>query len=114
VRTWVLAIARHQAYTALRRQLPPLAGEEALDTLPDNAPGCEETALAELEYHAILAAIARLTCAQRLVILLAFVDGLSYAEIAAALHLPLGTVKRRVCYGKRALRGLLTQSGVVQ
>jgi RNA polymerase sigma-70 factor, ECF subfamily len=56
-------------------------------------------------------AFARLGEVQRVVLSLREVDGLSYAQIARALKIPLGTVMSRLFYTRRALRSLLAQGG---
>ena len=53
------------------------------------------------------AALAGLGPEQREILLAAFYDGLSHAEIAARLGLPLGTVKSRIRLAFRHLRGIL-------
>lgn len=53
---------------------------------------------------ALKAALSTLAAEHREVLLLRFVDGLSLAEIATALKIPLGTVKSRLHNGLQALR----------
>ena len=48
--------------------------------------------------------VASLPEAQREVLMLRFVDGMPLGEIAAALGLPLGTVKTRIHHAVRKLR----------
>jgi RNA polymerase sigma-70 factor (ECF subfamily) len=52
-------------------------------------------------------ALLRLSAEQRQVLLAAFFNGQSHTQISAALHLPLGTVKRRMRNGLARLRDLL-------
>jgi RNA polymerase sigma-70 factor (ECF subfamily) len=41
------------------------------------------------------------------------IDGLSYAEIAAALEIPKGTVMSRLHYARKRVREALIERGVV-
>ena len=54
----------------------------------------------------------RLPACYRAVVLLRFVEDLSYAEIAQRLRLPLGTVMSRIFRGRRRLRACLRQGGL--
>lgn len=66
----------------------------------------------------VLESIERVPTEFRDVVLLSDVEGLSYAEIAQALDLPLGTVKSRLFRGRRLLQAELaayaSESGYVQ
>ena len=54
----------------------------------------------------MLRAIARLPEAQREAVLLVYAEGYSYAEAAAALRIPIGTVMSRLAAGRAALAKL--------
>jgi RNA polymerase sigma-70 factor (ECF subfamily) len=71
------------------------------DTAPSEllVPGPEETSRAELA-----AVLAVLPGSQREVLLMRFVDDMSLKEIAAALNIPVGTVKSRLHNALRTLR----------
>lgn len=107
VTTWLIGIARRQAHNTLRRRGLPLADAAALETLPAGAPAPEDFALAGAARERLAAALTRLAPAHREVLVLAFVEDFSYAEIAGALDIPLGTVKSRLNHAKRALRARL-------
>jgi RNA polymerase sigma-70 factor (ECF subfamily) len=55
--------------------------------------------------------LARLKPAERVCVVLAHVEGLSHAEIAAATAWPLGTIKSHVLRGSARLRQWLGDSG---
>ncbi|MBI1195927.1 MAG: sigma-70 family RNA polymerase sigma factor [Gammaproteobacteria bacterium] len=59
----------------------------------------------EASGEALRVAVAGLPEAQRETLVLRFVEGMELAEIAAALEVPLGTVKSRLHHGLAALRG---------
>jgi RNA polymerase sigma-70 factor (ECF subfamily) len=47
----------------------------------------------------------------RMVVVMAFIEGLSYEEIATALNVPMGTVKSRLFRGRKLLqKALLSQA----
>jgi RNA polymerase sigma-70 factor, ECF subfamily len=54
----------------------------------------------------VLRAIARLPEGQRETVLLVYAEGYSYAEAAAALGIPIGTVMSRLAAGRAALASL--------
>ena len=57
------------------------------------------------------AALALLSPEQREPLLLVCVEQLSYAEVASAMRIPIGTVMSRVCRGRAALRKFLDGHG---
>jgi RNA polymerase sigma-70 factor (ECF subfamily) len=100
-KTWLYRIARDRVYAQLRksRRLPqPLA--EGHDVAAD----MDEAAFDEEEFGAVHVALAELPCEQREALVLRFVEGMSYDEIAVATGTPLGTVRSRLYYGKQAIR----------
>lgn len=112
VRTWLFAIARRQAHNVLRRRGLQLAGEDALDAVEDPSPGPEEHLLSQSDAEAVHRAIARLPLIHREVLVLNFVNGLRYEEIATVLGVPEGTVKSRLSNARRGLRRLLQDEHV--
>ena len=112
VLTWLVGIARRQAHNVLRRAALPRAGEDALLDLPAPDPPPEAAALASADRRQLAAALERLSPLHREVLVLTFVHGLSYAEIAGVLGVPIGTVKSRLSNAKQALRALFTETRV--
>lgn len=117
--TLLYPAAKHRSLDWLRRHRRevPLLWDES--RLPDRAAAQsldEEATAAALTAaeqgnddgfagtDAVTAAIARLSPERREALTLRFVDGLSLAEIAAALDVPLGTVKSRLSLGVKQLR----------
>jgi RNA polymerase sigma factor (sigma-70 family) len=105
LQTWLFGIARRQAHNTLRRRGVRLADVSHLDAVP--APDPEATLLTCVERDKLNAAMSLLAVSHREVLLLIFVEELSYRETAAVLNVPIGTVKSRLSYAKRALRILL-------
>jgi len=101
-KVFLLRLARHARIDwvrrAGRRAARPLESEDC--AVPEEAVPAE--ARLDLE-----AAVAALPERLREVIVLSVKQGLSYAEIAAVLEVPIGTVKSRAFYAVRALREVL-------
>ena len=110
VREWVWTIAlnlcRNRARTRRRRPEGSLDREPAL---PDPSPGPEHQALAAAERERLARHLARLPWATRAAVVLRHVAGLTYAEIAATLARPPGTVKSDVYRGLQRLRDSLEE-----
>ncbi len=70
-------------------------------------PDVSETVLRSLDREAVQGALATLPEEQRRPILMAYFEGLTHVEIAAALSVPLGTVKSRLRLGLEKMRSLL-------
>ena len=105
--TWIFTIARNRRVDLLRRTRRPAPDPEDPLFQPEPEPdGFLRMDAAEREAH-IRAGLSELPADQRAVLVAAFYDGLSHAEIAAKLHLPLGTVKSRIRLAFRHLRGVL-------
>ncbi len=113
---WLYAIAVNVARDHFKRAdvryAVTLADDELL-ALPDPI-GLEETIEMDgLRVAAISAAIGALPVHQREAIILRYYQDLSLAEIAAALDIPIGTVKSRLSLGLRHLRTVLREEGGV-
>ena len=71
--------------------------------------------MAELdeENRVVQQAISTLPIAQRIVVVLYYINDLSLQEIAEILEVPEGTVKSRLHYGRQALKNWLDLQGAV-
>lgn len=113
VRTWLTSICRHRSIDALRRRAAR-PGRQALgwDDLPTELPARKsetpEARVTKNEARAqVRKAVAQLRQNQQQSLGLAYFDGLTHAEIAEKLNLPLGTVKTRIRLAMRRLAELL-------
>jgi len=107
--TWLYAIASRLCLTCLGSGERSVVrqGEESLLRLPHDARGPDATLEhAELE-TALHRAIAELPDERRIVVVLRDLEGLSYEEIAAALDLPMGTVRSRLHRARMDLKDKL-------
>ena len=106
VTTWLFTIARNKIVDMLRwrsrRPVEPLPEQWSSDESPDAA----ELAAAAENGESVAAAVAELPELQREVVALAYFDGLTHAEIAARLGVPIGTVKGRIRLALERLRTL--------
>jgi RNA polymerase sigma-70 factor, ECF subfamily len=114
VRGWLLAIVRHRAIDAMRRQRAGVAlGEDSEDATPAalTMPDVWPEVAGRLDAEQVRQALTFLPPAQREVIELAYFDGLTQREIADRTRAPLGTVKSRMRLGLAALRDRLVDPG---
>lgn len=114
--TWLTSIVRNRCLDQLRRREPDTVTitrdeDEAEMDLPSMGPTPEEQLLSGADANSVRTCIEGLEGAQRQAIALAFVQGLSHAELCQHLHQPLGTVKSWVRRGLERLRKCLDAAG---
>ena len=105
---WILTIARTRAIDCIRSRNRQQSKTDELDesTNPQPAPGPSEPdafVLADTR-QAVQEALQTLSEPQRIVLEMAYFQGMSHTEIATALGQPLGTVKDRIRNGMLHLR----------
>ena len=108
MRKTLYRIARDRAYGRLRKA-------RRLGLLLDDALVVEPAIESEEEFSAedaaqIHAALDDLPAEQREVLVLRFLEEMSYEQIARVVGCQLGTVRSRIHYAKRALRSVLERS----
>lgn len=95
---WFYAILRNGCYKLLaRRRMDAVDHAQRLDLL-------ESPTLPVDDRLAIERALAALSPTDREVVMLRHFDGLSYAELAASLGIPIGTVMSRLFNARKRLR----------
>ena len=118
--TWLYRLTGNVCIDFLRRRKKektiPLyytdeENEEQELPLPHPAPAAEDQALLRLEQSQVAEAMAKLEPEYRQALILRVIDGLSYAEIAAATDVPEGTVKSRIARAREKMRRLLKKTG---
>jgi RNA polymerase sigma-70 factor (ECF subfamily) len=109
---WLLGVARRQAHNRLRRVEAVTVELDEAREVPDPGVGVVEQVLARASRERIAAAIAALPEHHREVVILALVDELPYRDVAAALDIPVGTVKSRMAHARTALARALSQERV--
>ena len=114
-RAWLLTIMRHAEVSRRRQRRPRLLDDpdpelERLSRARDATP--EELVVDTAFDETVDAAFTALPLRDQQVVRLVHVDGLSYAEAAQVLGIPLGTVKSRTYYALHALRLALQERGI--
>ncbi|MGH2458078.1 MAG: RNA polymerase sigma factor [Chloroflexota bacterium] len=116
VRSWLLTAVRNRCIDVLRGTRRWIevddSGDVALQVAaPDDV---WESVLRDLQARDVQRALADLPEEQRATILLAYFKGLTHAQIADQMHVPLGTVKGRMRLAMEKLRDLLVGASGVE
>jgi RNA polymerase sigma-70 factor (ECF subfamily) len=90
--TWLIAIARNLAIDRLRSRLPSL-DEEGLDSVQDDSPRAETRLIAQGEAKRVADCFATLEPDRAEAVRGAYLDGLSYVELAGRHGVPLNTMR---------------------
>jgi RNA polymerase sigma-70 factor (ECF subfamily) len=101
---YLLTIARNLCRDAFRRARPNGAAERELADCANPGPAVHEVTAVHEERERLLAAVGRLSPAQREVVVLRLSAELKFEEIAAVLGIPLGTALSRMDAALRQLR----------
>lgn len=105
--SWIFTIATRSAIDVSRReQRAPAPTELTPEDL--HTPDASDELLASWQVNLALSSLPE---DQREVIDLFVLDGLSHAEVAQRLNIPLGTVKTRIYGGLKGLRRMLVERG---
>jgi RNA polymerase sigma-70 factor (ECF subfamily) len=102
--SWMFRIARNRVARTLRRKTRLIFSDENIVDAPD---GEEQPVFTVEDAQRVHTALDRLVQEHREVILLRFIEHMSYEEIATIVNCPVGTVKSRIHGAKRVLRQLL-------
>jgi len=100
---WLSVAAAHTALNLIRSGRRRIAREQAATTDPATSPDVADTVITLEERHRVRRALAGLPRTQAVALVLRH-SGLSYAEVAAALHLSPGSVGTTVRRAESALR----------
>lgn len=110
VKTWLFSIARNKLVDALRKRGKLSFVEEVPDSV-DTAPNPEAAALAAADSERLNRCLEGLSPSQRTAVRLAFLEDLTYPEVAEIEAVPVGTIKTRIYHAKQALMRCL-ESGL--
>lgn len=116
-KSWLYAIAAHLAIDR-RRQIvraPSVSLEEneerLMNLLPDQRPTPADDAIISERKIRVRHAVDTLPARQRATLVLAYFEGLSYSEVAAAMGCSVGTVKTQVSRALHTLSRILPERG---
>jgi RNA polymerase sigma-70 factor (ECF subfamily) len=112
VSTWLLAIARYKALSALRRRSEDQLDDVMAETIEDTADDPETVVYNKDRSTLVQKCLAQLTPAHREVIDLVYYHEKSVDEVAQIVGVPAATVKTRMFYARNKMADLLKQSGV--
>lgn len=101
---WMYRIARNRAFRTLRKKAHPTI---PIDEEATAAQASDEPDFTSEDAQAVHAAIDRLIPEHREVLLLRFIEDMSYEQIAAVVGAPVGTVRSRIHNAKRTLRRMI-------
>jgi RNA polymerase sigma-70 factor (ECF subfamily) len=112
VSTWLLAIARFKALSALRRRPDEELDEEAAEAIEDTSDD-PHAALEKKDKSAVIRkCLEKLSAEHREIIDLVYYHEKSVEEVAEIVGIPENTVKTRMFYARKRLAELLKAAGI--
>lgn len=110
--TWLYQLTSHAAIDLMRREKRQITAEDITEvSAPDPGPSPQQQAERSETRQAVRDAMGQLSPEYRQIVVLRFLQELSYEEIGAVLKLPPGTVKSRLNRAKSQLKDILSKSG---
>jgi RNA polymerase sigma-70 factor (ECF subfamily) len=112
VSTWLLAIARYKALSALRRRTEEHLDDRMAASIEDTSDDPETMVYTQDRNGIVKKCLTQLSPAHREVIDLVYYHEKSVDEVARIVGVPPATVKTRMFYARSKMADLLKQSGV--
>jgi RNA polymerase sigma-70 factor (ECF subfamily) len=112
VSTWLLAIARFKALSALRRRPDEELDDEAAEAIEDPSDDPEVVLDKKDKSAAIRKCLEKLSAEHREIIDLVYYHEKSVEEVAQIVGIPENTVKTRMFYARKRLAELLKAAGI--
>ncbi len=108
-RSWMFTLAHRRAVDKVRATSSSYRRDlvQGIKDFQESTDDVQETAVLRADVERVLKVLETLTEVQRDAIRLAYYGGYSHQEVAALLHVPLGTVKTRIRDGMIVLRDRL-------
>jgi RNA polymerase sigma-70 factor, ECF subfamily len=112
VSTWLLAIARFKALSALRRRPDEELDDETAEAIEDTSDDPEVALDKKDKSAAIRKCLEKLSAEHREIIDLVYYHEKSVEEVAQIVGIPENTVKTRMFYARKRLAELLKAAGI--
>ena len=112
VSTWLLAIARYKALSALRRRTDEHLDDQMAASIEDTADDPETMVHKKDRSTIVQKCLRQLSPAHREVIDLVYYHEKSVEEVAEIVGIPEATVKTRMFYARKKLSELLKEQGI--
>lgn len=112
VSTWLLAIARFKALSALRRRPDEELDEETAQAIEDSSDTPEAALEKKDKSAAIRKCLEKLSAEHREIIDLVYYHEKSVEEVAEIVGIPENTVKTRMFYARKRLAEILKAAGI--
>src|SRR5215813_1048527 len=112
VSTWLLAIARYKALSALRRRTEEPLDDRMAATIEDTADNPETVVHTKDRNTIVQKCLRQLSPAHREVLDLVYYHEKSVDEVAKIVGVPAATVKTRMFYARSKMADLLKEAGV--
>ncbi|MGF1543485.1 MAG: RNA polymerase sigma factor [Parvularculaceae bacterium] len=103
LRSWLFTICRRVFLNQIRSQKTRAASIPVEDA-PQAAVSVDQDQEISMHFHDVAAAFERLPLNDKVVISLVVIEGLKYEEVAAALDVPIGTVRSRLSRARARLQ----------
>src|SRR3954471_2247724 len=112
VSTWLLAITRFKALSAMRRRKDAELDDEAAHAIEDSSDDPEMTVQKKDTSEALRKCLTQLSAEHREIVDLVYYHEKSVQEVADIVGIPENTVKTRLFYARKKLADLLKAAGV--
>jgi RNA polymerase sigma-70 factor (ECF subfamily) len=112
VATWLLAIGRHKAISALRRRSESHLDDQMEETVADTRDNPEVQTVQIDRCEVIQRCLSKLSPAHRQIMDLVYYHEKSVKEVSQVVGVPEGTVKTRMFHARRHMSRLLRAAGI--
>ena len=112
VSTWLLAMARNKALSALRRRSTEELDEEVAEFIEDPADDPEVSMQKKQQASMLQECLTQLSPAHREIVDLVYYHGKTIEEVVEIIGVPVSTVKTRMFYARKRIGELMSAKGL--